>query len=522
MSSSLTSPRKIILNVVATYARSLLSFVLGLFTVRWILEALGHSDYGLYGVVGSVMIFISMLNSTQSATVARYYAFAIGLGSKDGVLRNPHHDELRALFNTAISIHLVLPIVLIGIGYPIGIYAFHHWLNVPDGRMEACVFVFRCSLASLFCSTITAPCTAMFIAHQLIRQLVLFSLVNVFGLVAIAYSLLHISGDRLKIYALMMLAINLVVCLLHIYFARRQFPSCRIVVAEMFDAMRIKDVLRYTGIKFLGDIAWCGRNMGNSFVTNIYFGTLGNAAFGIAGQLSMQAESLCATLNNAFAPAITTEEGAGRRMEMVKMAFRSCKFGSVMLLLLTVPLLIKMDYWLKVWLKNPPEGAGLLCSCLIFSSTITYLTKGHQLAIQAHGRIGKWQLFDSIGYLSGIPIACILAFCGCGIVSIGCAHIASMILVSLFRLVFARIIVGASIHEWIKVVLLPLCMVWGGSFVAATFVSKSLSNDMIGLCGVVMTSSMLALSLSWMVVFTPTERNYLINQVRRRIGIWKN
>ena len=43
----MTQNRRIVLNIVATYGRSLYALVLGLFTARWVLEALGQVDYGL-------------------------------------------------------------------------------------------------------------------------------------------------------------------------------------------------------------------------------------------------------------------------------------------------------------------------------------------------------------------------------------------------------------------------------------------------------------------------------------------
>ena len=49
---SMTPNRRIFLNIIATYARSLYAFVLGRFTARWVLEALGQVNFGLYGLVG--------------------------------------------------------------------------------------------------------------------------------------------------------------------------------------------------------------------------------------------------------------------------------------------------------------------------------------------------------------------------------------------------------------------------------------------------------------------------------------
>ena len=50
------SPNKrIFLNIVATYGRSLFALVCGLFISRWVLAALGKTDFGLYGVAGGMM-----------------------------------------------------------------------------------------------------------------------------------------------------------------------------------------------------------------------------------------------------------------------------------------------------------------------------------------------------------------------------------------------------------------------------------------------------------------------------------
>ena len=43
------------LNIVATYGRSLYALVCGLFISRWVLAALGKTDFGLYGVAGGMM-----------------------------------------------------------------------------------------------------------------------------------------------------------------------------------------------------------------------------------------------------------------------------------------------------------------------------------------------------------------------------------------------------------------------------------------------------------------------------------
>lgn len=47
----MTANRRIFLNIVATYGRSLYALVVGLFSSRWVLMSLGQTDFGLYGIV---------------------------------------------------------------------------------------------------------------------------------------------------------------------------------------------------------------------------------------------------------------------------------------------------------------------------------------------------------------------------------------------------------------------------------------------------------------------------------------
>ena len=74
----MTENGRLFVNVAASYGRSLVALVCGLFTGRWILMALGQSDYGLYGVIGGLTIFIDFFNMLLADAVARFYGVAVG------------------------------------------------------------------------------------------------------------------------------------------------------------------------------------------------------------------------------------------------------------------------------------------------------------------------------------------------------------------------------------------------------------------------------------------------------------
>ncbi len=59
--------RRIFLNIIATYWRSLYALVCGLFISRWVLAALGKTDFGLYGVVGGMIASIAFSSAVVHA-----------------------------------------------------------------------------------------------------------------------------------------------------------------------------------------------------------------------------------------------------------------------------------------------------------------------------------------------------------------------------------------------------------------------------------------------------------------------
>ena len=172
----MTENRRIFLNIIATYGRSLFALACGLFTGRWLLMSLGEVDYGLISVVGALTGFIGFISGLIAAAVGRFYTFSIGQAR---VMGAAGLEECRKWFNTAFLLHSVIPLAMLIIGYPIGDYAIRHaWLNIPPDRVEACLWVFRFSCLSGFLGLVTVPFNAMYGAKQYIAELTVYSFVT--------------------------------------------------------------------------------------------------------------------------------------------------------------------------------------------------------------------------------------------------------------------------------------------------------------------------------------------------------
>ena len=72
----MTANRRIFLNIIATYGRSLYALAIGLFCGRWTLMALGEVDYGLMGVVGGLTAVVTFFNGVMASGVGCVYFIA--------------------------------------------------------------------------------------------------------------------------------------------------------------------------------------------------------------------------------------------------------------------------------------------------------------------------------------------------------------------------------------------------------------------------------------------------------------
>jgi O-antigen/teichoic acid export membrane protein len=503
------SSKRIIINTGATYANSVVAIFAALFSTRWILEALGQVDFGLYGVVGSIILLITYISGTLSIGVARFYAFSIGEGYR---LAPEEAIEIqKRWFNTALSMHILLPILLIGVGWPLGEYAIRNWLTVPLDRLDACLWVFRVSLVSAFVSVLSVPFVAMYSAHQRIFELAAFGILRTLSVFVVAWCLLGVPSDRLIFYALCMMSINVVIPSIQIIRAIYHYDACRIRWSYMYDWVYFKKLFSYVGWKMFGTTCYTLRAQGTPLLVNLHFGPLVNAAYTLAFSLSAQATSLSTAMTQAFQPAVVTAEGEGERGKMLFLSMQACKFGALLVLLFTIPLILEMTTVLNLWLKNPPQYAGPLCQWMLSMLVVDRMTNGHMLAVNARGKIAAYELIMGLTLFLALPLMWFFFRFGNDPVSIGWALFISMLAYCLGRVLFAKFLLQFPILEWVRQVLLRvLVLVLVSSALGYTNMSI-FEAGFFRLISTCLVTGVVSALIGWFCLFNQTERAYAFN-----------
>ena len=454
----MTESKRIIFNTTATYARSVYALLLGLFSSRWVFNALGERDMGLFGVVGSMIALVVFFNNVMSAAVSRFYAFSIGEAKvlKDESMEADHVGQW---FNVAFTTHTLLPLLLIAVGYPFGAHAIRNgWIVVPPDRIDACLWVFRCSMFSAFIAMVSVPYLAMYRAYQMIAELSFWGLLSTTVMFAIAYWLPRYEGDRLVMFASLSTITPLCITSAQIYRARRHFRACRIRVREMFSRDKFKAMLGYVAWDFWGCLGDLIRQNGTAFVINRNFPPAMNAAYSVSAQVNGHTTALSSAMLGALTPAVTTAEGAGDHEKAKGLAYRSCKFGAVLILLFAIPLVIEIDEVLRLWLVHPPEAAATICSFVLASLICHKLGLGLHLMIIAKGRIAVYQFVAGAVSAFAVVLAWVFVRNGFGAVGIGLAFLLDFAALTGVRLVFARRLVAMSAMCWVKDVLFPVAL----------------------------------------------------------------
>ena len=507
---------RIVLNTLASYGRSLLALCLGLFSTRWVLAALGKEDLGLFGLMGSCIVFVTLLNGILGGTVARFFAYAIGerqtMGTEEG------RETLIKWFNAAFSIHAFLPLALIVLVYPLGIYAITHWLVIPDERVDACVSVFRMVLLSACVNMVSVPYVAMYRAHQLIVELSLWEVLRAILTFACAYLLLTWQHDRLIAYAAYMTLIPSLICIAQIIRARFAFDGCRIKTAYLFSRSYLARMFAYAFGDLFGSLGGIVRDNGTAFLINIKFGPGVNAAWSIANQISTHTTALSSAMIGALVPAVTTAEGKGDHSHALRLAFRSIKFGSALILLFCIPLIVELDEVLRLWLVNPPEYTAEMCRCVLIAYVCHKLGWGHQLAIMAKGRVVAAQLVFGTTAALGVLISWFFINFGWGAWSVGFSYILIFSLMTFERAFFAQRLCSMPFRPWIIKIVLPIAFVAFFSGAIAYVPSLAMRASLGRICLTSAVSSVCLLLGLWLFVLDMSEKNFVRATIKK---VWK-
>lgn len=382
-----STANRVIKNTGYLYAKMGITMFISLYTTRLILNSLGASDFGIFNIVGGAIAMLGFLNSAMASATQRFMSYSEGEGNK---------EKQKKIFNISIVLHfaisLLVGVVLLIAGY----FFFNGILNIPSGRVDAAKVVYGSLVVSTMFTVMTVPYDAAMNAHENMKYYAIVGIFESLLKLAVAFACVYTSKDKLIVYGSLMACIPLITLTIMRIYCHRHYSECVVRPRKYWDKYLMKEMTGFAGWNFLGTASGMFSQYGMSIVLNYFWGTILNAAQGVANQISGQLMTFSNTMLKALNPVIIKSKGHGDNMSMLRYSLIGCKYAYLLLALFAIPFILETPYILKIWLKNIPEWAIIFCQLQIVRSLVEQLTISINSSISAQGQIKSVSIWKSI------------------------------------------------------------------------------------------------------------------------------
>lgn len=504
---SAINQQRIAKNTVLLYVRMLFIMFVSLYTSRVILETLGEEDFGLYTVIGGIVIAFSFLNGVMGSACSRYFAIEIG--------RNDN-EALRRVFNLNITIFLILGAVILILAETIGLWFLNNKMVISPDRMYAAQWVYQCSIIAFIINMMGTPYRSVITARENMKVYAYCSVVEVVLKLAIVYVLVISPIDKLILYSVLMVSITLGTVLFYAVYCRRYYAECR--YSFYWDKPLFKEIVGYTGWQVIGVVADIGRNQGVNIILNMFFGAIANAARGIAYQVFVNINQFVQNFVIAFSPQITKSYATGDRQGMMKLVYQSSKFSYYLLYILILPVCLETPKILEIWLGNVPKDTVIFCQLTLIAALIDSLLYPLLTAVRATGKVKWYQILVGGTFLLTVPICyCLFKWGDFPATAAFYVIIATSIVAQILRIGIMHRLHNMSIREYLNMVLKPIILVTVISAILPITMKAFMPHTFWGAIFDIGISMLSVAITIWLIGLTATERTYIQNTIHKFI-----
>lgn len=437
--NTMTDNKRIAKNTIIVYIRLIVVTLIGLFSSRFVLQALGVSDYGLYNVVGGVIALFAVISGSMSATTIRFLNFEIGKTSGDP----------NKVFNICQVTHIVFAFIILLLAETIGIFYVLNYLKVEPGKAGDAMFVFQVSTVVACIGIINVPYQSVFVAKEKFFHIAVIDIINALIKLGLIIILLYYKGNALRFYALIMSVTTLVSFVVYHYLCFKYWPE--LVRWKLFKKINeYKDLLVFNNYNLLAGVALMGRSQGSNILINFFFGTVVNGAYGIARTVQGFVEMFTVNFDSAAAPQITQSVGRGDMQRASYIASRSCRICQLLSLWIVLPLYVEMEFILRLWLGLVPDHAVLFCRVTLVTVLVASTGGGMLRLKDALGKIKWFMIIYSFWYFLTLPVGYYLFKQGYPPVTILVLYILSDVLSRISQLVLMKVIYNYDIITFMR------------------------------------------------------------------------
>lgn len=498
--------RLIIKNTIFLYVRMLVILVISLYTSRIVLQQLGVVDYGIYNVVGSIITMLTFMSHSLSSATQRFLSYDMGKCKS---------ANLKQIFGASIVVQVILAIAIIAILETLGVWWFNHKLDVPTNRTDVAFWTYQFSILAFVLQMLVIPYNATIIAHEKMSFYAYVSIVEAMLKLGIVFALQYVAFDKLKTYSVLIVVVNAIILLSYMMFCRCKFRPCQGWIYT--DMITIRKLFGFQGWTMLGGFADVSVVQGINLILNKFFGVAMNAAMGIANTVNVTVNSFVSNFQVAFRPQLIKSYANEDYEYCHSLIIRMAKLSFCLLFVMTVPLLLNMDFILNLWLAEVPYYANVFCMLIMIPSLIDAIAAPLWITIQATGRIRLYQIVISTILMMNLVFSYILLIMGFDANCVLWTRIAICCVALLCRMEFVQRLAGLGMSRFAMQVLAKIALLCIITLPLPIYVA-TMTDGWVQLFSTTIISVILIVLCTYFVVFDNNERIIVIKMIQKIFG----
>ena len=501
-----STANRVIKNTGFLYAKMGITMFVSLYTTRLILNSLGASDFGIFNIVGGAIAMLGFLNAAMASATQRFMSYSEGEGDK---------EKQKSIFNVSCVLHLGISLI-VGIALLIaGYFFFNGILNIPQERIFAAKVVYGSLIVSTMFTVMTVPYDAAMNAHENMKYYAIVGVFESFLKLAVAFACVYTVYDKLIVYGILMACIPLITLTIMRVYCHKHYEECVIAPRVYWKKGLMKKMTSFAGWNLFSSSVTMISAYGQGIILNSFFGTVLNAAQGIALQINGQLQVLSSNMLKAVNPILGKSVGAHNTDLLIKSTMLGAKYAAALYSLVAIPLFIETPYILDLWLYNVPEWTVIFVRFQLLRSFIEFQFVTLPSSISATGKIRKYSFYSSLSNFLQLPVIYILFKLGYPpyfmYVS---AIIFGNLLVYGIAMYFARKNYSLPIIVYIKTVLFPIYFALLGTLVVLNALLSFMNISNLICLIVFILISFVVYSLSFFLLCSKDEKNQIVSLVK--------
>lgn len=473
--------------------------------MRIVLQALGAEDYGIYNVVAGTVTMFGFLSNSMAAASQRFFSFEIGQGNS---------ENLQKIFSLIFLIYVILAIFVFIAAETAGLWFLKNKLVIPENRAKAAFWIYQFTICSFIITILTTPYMAAIIAHENMKIYAYAGIAEAALKFAVAISLKFLPFDKLIIYGFLLMLTTSAITAVYRFFCAGRYPECSLKF--VWDKQKLKEIISYSSWNLFGSSVGIVNKQILNILLNIFFNPVVNAARSIAIQVNNAVNSFAGNFTTAMRPQIIKQYSAGKYNDANRLVLYGCKFTFFLMFIFSMPLILEMDYVLKIWLSNPPELAAIFTRLALCDAVIASVSYQIMTLAQATGKIKLYQGVVGGILLLNFPISYIVLKLGAAAYSVMIVTIITECVANVVRLLIVKRLTPFSLRKFFTKVLLPILATACASCIIPTIIHFAMPEGFLRFCIVVLVAVLITALCIITIGLSRNERKKVLRMIKSK------